>query len=81
MTSGILVPAVFEITVHVASKISKASLLIYIFCIFINPPFFCISKNLGAETNQPSSIDFKGPDMIDTSCDFGLLCLAVVYTE
>lgn len=25
-------------------KIRKTSLFIYIFCIFINPPFFCISK-------------------------------------
>lgn len=40
-----------------------------------------MSKNLSAEKNQHSSIDFKGPGMIDTSWDFGLLCLAVFYIE
>jgi len=67
MTSGTLAPAVFGTSVHVASKLNKASLLIYIFCMFIKRPFSCIGKNLGAETNQPNSINFKGPDMIDTS--------------
>lgn len=78
MTSGMLVPDVFGTSVHVASKLSKTRLLIYIFCIFIKTLFSCITKNLGAETNQPSSVDFKGPDMIDTSWEFGLLCLAAV---
>lgn len=67
MTSGTLASAVFGTSVHAASKLSKASLLIYIFCIFIKTPFSCISQNLGAETKQLSSIDFKGPGVIDTS--------------
>lgn len=59
MTSGTLTPATFEVSAHVASKLRKTSLFIYIFCVFINPPFFSLSKKLGAETNEPDSIDFE----------------------
>lgn len=79
MTSGTLTPAIFGVSAHVASKLRKTNLFICIFCIFKNPPFF--SKKLGAETNEPGSIDFKRPDMTGTSRDFGPLCLALVYTE
>lgn len=81
MIPGTLTPAIFGVSAHVAPKLRKTRLFIYILCIFIDSQFFCISKNWMQREMSLAPLILKEPDMTDTSRDSGLLCLALVYTE